>query len=105
VIFIPLDEVNSSGNSGAAILVPMGDTTLVGLGIESATPLSGDVAIHVGPCTSLGDVDTPLAALENSNSLTIVNMRADGLTGRDLSIVVMEAGGGAAGAIACGDIP
>jgi hypothetical protein len=100
-----LEELNSSGESGAAILVPMGETTLVALGLETSVDTTADAAIFEGPCASLGQMDTPLAAVANSNSLTIVNMRAEDLVGQDLSIALVPTGGAATEAIACGDIP
>lgn len=105
VVFVPLEGTEGAAESGAAILVPMGDTTLVAIGIETSLDLEADAGIYQGSCEQLGDVETPLAAVQNSNSLTIVEMRAQELMDQDLAIVLTETGGTGADAIVCGDIP
>jgi len=85
-ITLTMSELNGSGVSGTAMLMPMGSQTQVTVELQSA-PGPHPIHIHEGTCANLNPaVKFPLTAVQNGRSETMVAASVDQLLAMQHSI-------------------
>jgi hypothetical protein len=105
-VTVTLDQQNSSGQSGTAVLQDMGDgTTKVTVNISGGSAVAQPAHIHDGPCATLNPKPKyPLTSLVNGTSETIVKQPLSDLADGTYAINVHKSGTEASVYVACGNI-
>ncbi|MBI2170693.1 MAG: hypothetical protein HYU30_01510 [Chloroflexi bacterium] len=99
---VQLKELNTSGQSGVATLVAVGDKTDVAL--YATAGVSELNHIHTGTCAVVGGVAHPIPNMVNGISVATVNAKLDSLETGAFAIRLHKKGD-AATYTSCGDIP
>lgn len=106
-VTVELAELNGSGESGTATLMPMGDRTRVVLALRDPTTDSQPAHIHEGSCGPALNPE-PLHGLVNviqGRSETVVNVPLSELTAGGLAINVHQSNDDLDTWVACGNLP
>jgi hypothetical protein len=105
-VTVTLDQQNSSGQSGTAVLQDMGDgTTKVTVNISGGSAVAQPAHIHDGPCATLNPKPKyPLTSLVNGTSETIVKQPLSDLADGTYAINVHKSATEASVYVACGNI-
>jgi hypothetical protein len=105
-VTVTLDQQNSSGQSGTAVLQDMGDgTTKVTVNISGGSAVAQPAHIHDGPCATLNPKPKyPLTSLVNGTSETIVNQPLSDLADGTYAINVHKSATEASVYVSCGNI-
>jgi len=100
-----LTAQNGSGENGAVILTPLGDTTRVEVAIANAPPGAiQPVHFHTGPCATLGKVIYPLKSVDEGLSTTILKVPIDKLVGQGLAVNIHKSAAEIGVYTSCGNI-
>ena len=106
VVTVSMDELNSSGQTGTAMLTAQGSSTEVVVSLSAGALQSELMHIHSGSCGNLGGVVHPLTSFSGGSgeSSTTVSATLDDLLGGNFTINAHKAG--EAGLYtACGNLP
>jgi len=100
-----LHAQNGSGEDGAVILTPLGDSTRVEVAIANAPAGAIQPAhFHTGPCATLGKVIYPLKAVDQGYGVSVIKVSIDKLVGQGLAVNVHKSGAEIGVYTSCGNI-
>ncbi|MDA1188507.1 MAG: hypothetical protein O2854_02335 [Chloroflexi bacterium] len=106
VVVVGLGEMNSSGQSGVAVLSEEGTGTRVVISVTSgATGVAQPVHIHSGTCSTLGGVVHSLTSVTNGSSSTLVAASLSSLLTGGFAINLHKSAAEVSVYTACGNIP
>ena len=103
-VTIALDELNDSGQTGAATLIASGGQTTVVVSIAAGAAAAQPIHIHAGTCDTLGGVEFPLTAVAAGVSMTVVDSSLQALLDGEFAINVHESPDNAGNYVSCGTI-
>lgn len=108
---VGLEEMNLSGTTGEAVVIPEAEETRVRVSVANAPPHNTLAArIQSGQCDSQGPVVTTLASVRTDaagmgRSETLVELPAHRILDGAHYVQIHEARGEPGAAVACGDLP
>lgn len=104
-VVVILNELNSSGEAGKAIIEENNDTVTITILLTGYKDDPQPSHLHLGNCDDLGAIKYPLSNSINGNSVTLVNTTlAELKASQPLSINIHESASQAVNFVACGDL-
>jgi hypothetical protein len=106
-VTVNMGAQNNSGQTGTAVLVPMGDQTQVTLDITPGPAgVQQPAHIHMGSCSNLNPTpEVPLNPVVDGKSVTTVNVSLQQLESQQRAINVHQSAQALTTYVSCGDLP